>query len=57
MTAYHIVYEIRGKASGTHEISIDANSLKQARQKIGKKHGYKTGRMIHIIAVSIIGYY
>lgn len=59
MTIYHIDYNVRGAKYGdkVFEISIDAKNLKSAKKKIGKKHGYKDGRMITIHRVSIGGYY
>lgn len=54
MTAYYIRYNINGK---THEISIDARDLKSAKNKIGKKHGYKTGRNVKIEKTTVIGYF
>jgi len=54
MIAYHVIYELKGK---TYNKSIDAKDLASAKRKLGKKHGYKTGRMIKVISYSIIGYY
>lgn len=56
MTAYGIDYKVRGK-DGLTTILIDARDLKSAKRKIGKKHGYKDGRMIQIQRVNVIGYY
>lgn len=56
MTAYYIKYTIRGK-EGLRDISVDARDLKSAKKKIGRKHGYKTGNMIQIERVSVIGYF
>lgn len=56
MQAYGIKYKIRGK-EGIRDILIDAKNLKSAKRKIGKKHGYKDGRMIQLQMVNIIGYY
>ena len=56
MIAYHIEYTIRNK-DGLKDISVDAKNLKSAKKKIGKKHGYKDGRMINIERVFYIGYF
>ena len=58
MTAYAIDYQIRGKEKNVpYSIHVDAKNLKSAKKKIGRKHGYKTGRMIQIERVCICGYY
>ena len=54
MIAYGIDYSVKEK---NYSIMIDANDLKSAKKKIGRKHGYKDGRMIKIIKYSVIGYY
>lgn len=56
MVAYSIRYKVRGSDT-IRETMIDAKNLKSAKRKIGKKHGYKDGRMIQIQGTSIIGYY
>ncbi len=56
MIAYSIEYKIRGKEQ-EHKILIDAKDAKSAQRKIGKKHGYKDGRMIQMQRVHVIGYY
>lgn len=56
MKAYSIDYTIRGK-NGSYTKNIDAKDLKSAKNKIGKKHGYKDGRMIQIEKVLVVGYY
>ena len=56
MVAYSINYKIRGKDT-LNSILVDAKDLKSAKRKIGKKHGYKDGRMVQIQGTSIIGYY
>lgn len=57
MTAYAISYTIRGKDNPhLYSISVDARDLKSAKKKIGRKHGYKTGRMIQVERVTVIGY-
>ena len=58
MTAYAIDYTIRGKGMTRPIcIHIDAKDLKSAKRKIGRKHGYKDGRMIEIHDVFVCGYY
>lgn len=54
MTAYYIRYNLKGK---NYEISIDAKDIKSAKKKIGRKHGYKDGRMVKIDDVVVIGYF
>lgn len=54
MIAYHVWYTVKGT---TYDKSVDAKDIKSAKKKLGKKHGYKDGRMINIIRVSVIGYY
>ena len=54
MIAYGIDYELQGKRYTT---TIDAKDLKSAKNKIGKKHGYKTGRKIKVSKVNVIGYF
>ena len=56
MQAYGIKHQVRGD-NRVHDILIDAKDAKSAKRKIGKKHGYKDGRMIKMIQVSVIGYY
>ena len=53
MTAYAINYTCKGE---TRYINIDAKDLKSAKKKIGRKYGYKDGRMVKINTVSVIGY-
>lgn len=57
MIAYGIKYTIRNKGEAVHNASVDAKDLKSAKKKLGKKHGYKDGRMINIVNYSIIGYF
>ena len=54
MQAYNIVYEFKGKK---YTANIDARDIKSAKRKIGHKHGYKTGRMIKINEVHVVGYF
>lgn len=56
MVAYAIDYTIRGHDT-LHSVNIDAKNLKSAKKKIGRKHGYKDGRMIHIEHVIVCGYF
>lgn len=54
MIAYHVWYTVKGTA---YDKSVDAKDIKSAKKKLGKKHGYKDGRMINVTRVSVIGYY
>jgi hypothetical protein len=56
MVAYSIDYKVRGKEY-PYSALIEARDLKSAKKKIGKKHGYKTGNMVQIERVSVIGYF
>lgn len=56
MQAYSINYKVRGN-DRLREIMVDAKDIKSAKKKIGRKHGYKDGRMIQVQKVSVIGYY
>jgi len=56
MIAYSIDYTIRGDGK-SYTKSVDAKDLKSAKKKIGKKHGYKDGRMVQIEKVLVVGYY
>ena len=56
MVAYGIDYKIRGKEQ-LHTMLVDAKNAKSAKRKIGKKHGYKDGRMVQIQHINVIGYY
>jgi hypothetical protein len=55
MKAYAIDYTVKGQRFFGK--LVDAKDLKSAKKKIGKKHGYKDGRMIKIERVSVVGYY
>lgn len=57
MIAYGIKYHIKNKENKVMDISIDAKDVKSAKNKIGKKHGYKDGRMIIIDNCIIVGYF
>lgn len=54
MIAYHVWYTVKGTA---YDKSVDVKDIKSAKKKLGKKHGYKDGRMINVTRVSVIGYY
>jgi len=54
MKAYAITYTVKGI---TYDALIDAKDIKSAKKKLGKKHGYKDGRMIIVVHVSVVGYY
>lgn len=54
MQAYGINYVVNGAEYST---LIDAKDVKSAKNKLGKKHGFKTGRKIKITKVSVVGYY
>lgn len=56
MKAYGIDYKVRGKER-TYSTLIDAKDIASAKKKLGKKHGYKDGRMIQTLKVSVIGYF
>ena len=57
MTAYGIDYKVKGNDKTHWGVLVDAKDLKSAKKKLGKKHGYKDGRMIKIENVRVIGYY
>ena len=54
MVVYAIDYQVNGKHYWGK--LIEAKDLPSAKKKLGKKHGYKTGRMIKIDRVIIVGY-
>lgn len=55
MKAYAIDYSVKGqKYFGK---LVDAKDLTSAKKKLGKKHGYKDGRMIKVDRVSVVGYF
>ena len=56
MIAYGMTYKVRGQ-DRLHDILIEAKDAKSAKRKIGRKHGYKDGRMIQIVRSSVIGYF
>lgn len=55
MIAYSIDYTVKDK----HFLGVlvDAKDLKSVKRKLGKKHGYKDGRMIKVERVIVCGYY
>lgn len=57
MTAYGINYHIRNKETTKYFKTVDAKDLASAKKKLGKKHGYKDGRMIIIDSHTVIGYF
>ena len=56
MQAYFIRYQVRGRDK-EYYADVYAKDIKSAKKKIGKKHGYKDGRMIYLTRVDIIGYF
>lgn len=54
MTSYSIDYSVKGRQ---YSKLVDARDLKSAKRKLGKKHGYKDGRMIKITSVTVCGYF
>jgi hypothetical protein len=55
MKAYSITYKVKGQLYLS--VLVDAKDLKSAKKKLGRKHGYKDGRMIKIEQTHVIGYY
>ena len=55
MKAYSIDYTVKGQKH--FRKLVDAKDLTSAKKKLGKKHGYKDGRMIKVERVSVVGYY
>ena len=53
--AYSIDYEIKGRQY--YFCQIEAKDINSAKRKIGHKHGYKTGRMVKILRVHVVGYF
>lgn len=56
MKAYGITYHLRNE-NKTFDTVVDAKDIKSAKNKIGKKHGCKSGRSICVDDVKIIGYF
>ena len=55
MKAYAIDYSVNGQNFWGK--LVDAMDLASAKKKLGKKHGYKDGRMIKVSAVRVVGYF
>ena len=55
MTAYSITYTVKNQKF--YGKLVDAKDLKSAKKKLGRKHGYKDGRMIKVETASVVGYY
>ena len=55
MTAYAIDYKVKDLAFCS--VHVAAKDLKSAKKKLGKKHGYKDGRMIKVQRVCVCGYF
>lgn len=53
MKAYAIDYTVKGQKHFGR--LVDAKDLASAKKKLGKKHGYKDGRMIKVEKVSVVG--
>lgn len=55
MKAYAIDYTVKDqKHLGA---LVNAKDVASAKKKLGKRHGYKDGRMIKIERVFVVGYY
>lgn len=54
MIAYSVDYTVKGKRFSK---LVEAKDMKSAKKKLGRKHGYKDGRMIKVEKVSVIGYF
>lgn len=54
MKAYGISYTVKGKP---YSANVDAKDIDSAKKKLGKKHGYKDGRMIKVSNVVVLGYF
>ena len=54
--AFGITYKIRGN-NRKYDVLIEARDMKSAKRKLGKKHGYKDGRMIQVIWSTVVGYF
>ena len=55
MVAYSIDYSVKDRRFWG--VLVDAKDIKSAKRKLGKKHGYKDGRMIKVERVIVCGYY
>ena len=54
MKAYGIEYMIDDRHFST---TIDAKDIKSAKNKIARKHGFKSGNKVKVIRASVIGYF
>lgn len=54
MIAYNVVYEVNGKQ---YSKLVEAKDITSAKKKLGRKHGYKSGRMIKVKGYTIVGYF
>ena len=54
MKAYAIDYSVKGQ--NWYRL-VEAKDIKSAKNKIGRHHGYKDGRMIKVSAVRVVGYF
>ena len=55
MKAYSIDYTVKGQKYWGK--LVDAKDLTSAKKKLGKKHGYKDGRMIKVENFKVVGYF
>lgn len=55
MKAYSIDYSVNGRKY--IRILIDAKDLASAKNKLGRKHGYKDGKKVKVERYSVVGYY
>lgn len=55
MKAYAFDYTVKDKKY--FGVLVDAKDIKSAKKKLGKKHGYKDGRMIKLERISVVGYF
>ena len=55
MIAYCVDYSVKDKKF--YFVHIAARDIKSVKRKLGKKHGYKDGRMIKILNATICGYF
>lgn len=54
MIAYSINYKVKDQ---NRRALVEAKDIISAKKKLGKKHGYKDGRMIRVEQVSVVGYF
>ena len=55
MIAYSVDYEVKGKSYWS--VLVEGRDFKSVKKKLGKKHGYDTGRMIKVKRASVVGYF